>query len=130
VLHRRRVVLDTSVHIALGHGADSTHANAMRHDRQLTAERESLVRHAGILLEIGDGFASQNRRERGMQILRGIADDPSYSIVAIDDALLEDASALYCARADKEWGLTDCVTFCLMESLQLTEALTADAHFV
>lgn len=36
---------------------------------------------------------------------------------------------LYCKRPDKEWGLTDCVSFVVMQEQQITEALTTDAHF-
>ncbi len=37
--------------------------------------------------------------------------------------------SLYRARLDKDWGLTDCVTFVLMKQEGITEALTADVHF-
>jgi len=32
--------------------------------------------------------------------------------------------------SDKEWSLTDCISFVLMKQEGVTEALTADAHFV
>src|SRR5437899_12166806 len=32
-------------------------------------------------------------------------------------------------RSDKEWGLTDCISFALMKQEGIAEALTADAHF-
>jgi predicted nucleic acid-binding protein len=31
--------------------------------------------------------------------------------------------------ADKEWGLTDCISFVVMQEQGLTDALTADHHF-
>ena len=36
---------------------------------------------------------------------------------------------LYRARSDKDWGLTDCVSFALMKREGIREALTADVHF-
>ena len=42
---------------------------------------------------------------------------------------MEDESVTYQDRPDKEWGLTDCVSFVLMEREAITEALTADEHF-
>jgi predicted nucleic acid-binding protein len=30
---------------------------------------------------------------------------------------------------DKDWSLTDCVSFLVMRKRRLTEALTADRHF-
>jgi len=37
--------------------------------------------------------------------------------------------ALFQSRPDKEWGLTDCVSFVLMEREGVTQALAADVHF-
>jgi predicted nucleic acid-binding protein len=30
---------------------------------------------------------------------------------------------------DKEWGLTDCISFVIMQERMVTQALTADRHF-
>ena len=43
--------------------------------------------------------------------------------------LYQRAFALYCQRMDKEWGLTDCISFVVMRERGLTEALSADKHF-
>jgi predicted nucleic acid-binding protein len=52
-----------------------------------------------------------------------------YPVYPITEALLQQALALYRARPDKDWGLTDCASFVLMRQEGLTEALTADIHF-
>jgi predicted nucleic acid-binding protein len=36
---------------------------------------------------------------------------------------------LYQEREDKEWGLTDCISFVVMGDETLYEALTTDEHF-
>ena len=36
---------------------------------------------------------------------------------------------LYRHRKDKDWSLTDCISFAAMTDEGLTEALTADRHF-
>jgi predicted nucleic acid-binding protein len=36
---------------------------------------------------------------------------------------------LYRQRLDKEWGLSDCVSFIVMSDQHLTDALTTDGHF-
>lgn len=36
---------------------------------------------------------------------------------------------LYRTRDDKEWSLTDCISFVVMRREGLTEALTGDRHF-
>jgi len=36
---------------------------------------------------------------------------------------------LYASREDKEWSLTDCISFFVMQREAITEALTGDHHF-
>ena len=36
---------------------------------------------------------------------------------------------LYNARDDKDWSLTDCISFIVMKEHGITEALTGDRHF-
>ena len=54
---------------------------------------------------------------------------PGVKIVAPDQALLDRGLALYRARPDKDWSLTDCISFVVMEREKIAEALTADHHF-
>ena len=37
--------------------------------------------------------------------------------------------ALYAERPDKDWSLTDCISFVVMRTMDITEALTGDRHF-
>ena len=45
------------------------------------------------------------------------------------DAVFEAGLELYLNRPDKDWSLTDCISFVVMEQEGLTEALTGDLHF-
>jgi len=49
--------------------------------------------------------------------------------VAADGALFQDGVKLFAARPDKEWSLTDCMSFVVMTREGITEALTGDHHF-
>ena len=40
------------------------------------------------------------------------------------------ALALYQFRPDKTWGLTDCISFVVMQQQNLTDAVTGNRHFV
>jgi uncharacterized protein len=42
---------------------------------------------------------------------------------------MNNAAALFADRVDKEWSLTDCVSFELMRTRGLHDALSADGHF-
>src|ERR1035441_7148382 len=60
---------------------------------------------------------------------RHIQLSPAIRVVPASRALLEEAIALYAARPDKDWPLTDCVSFVVMRDEGITQALTGDQHF-
>ncbi len=43
--------------------------------------------------------------------------------------LVEAGLARFALRRDKDWGLTDCLSFVVMEREGINAALTADKHF-
>ena len=51
-------------------------------------------------------------------------------VVRLTPALFDRAFALYSSRQDKDWGLSDCVSFIVMRDEGVTDALTFDQHFV
>jgi len=54
---------------------------------------------------------------------------PGITIVPATRKLLEDGISLYRYRRDKDWPLTDCISFVLMEDEKIADALTGDKHF-
>ena len=126
---RRIVFLDTSYIVALMHAKDPHHERAKALDAGLLREKALSILHWGVLLEIADGFARADRRAKGYALLERLETEDRYHISPITDDNLDEALALYRARADKEWGLTDCITFVVMKQEGVTEALTADVHF-
>ena len=50
-------------------------------------------------------------------------------IVPGDDASFHTGLTLYFSRPDKDWSLTDCISFVIMQREGITEALTGDHHF-
>ena len=125
----RRVLLDTSFLIALENRSDPHHQRAKELDRELFDQAALLVLHWGILLEIGDGYARFSRRGKANDLFHRILNEERYQVVPLTQDLLDEAFANYLARSDKEWGLTDCVSFALMDEAGMAEALTADVHF-
>jgi len=55
--------------------------------------------------------------------------DEQIIIVEATEALYRRGLALYDARPDKEWSLTDCISFEVMTEEGLEAALTGDRHF-
>ena len=58
-----------------------------------------------------------------------ISHDPRIEVVPHRGDLSADAIRLFTARSDKNWSLTDCLSFVVMERKGIREALTADTHF-
>jgi predicted nucleic acid-binding protein len=61
--------------------------------------------------------------------LSALEADPNVEIVPLSEPLYARALQLYRERPDKDWGLTDCVSFIVMQDRGITEALTPDEHF-
>jgi predicted nucleic acid-binding protein len=125
----RLVLLDTSYILALENRDDPLHERAKQIDRDLTRAGGILLLHWAILLEIGDGYARVERREKGWRLMEKLRRETGYRIAPLTEPLLERAIALYSERHDKGWGLTDGVSFVLMKQEGVSEALTADVHF-
>ena len=82
-----------------------------------------------VLVEVGNALSAIDR-EAAVEFIQQCYSVENIHVVPVDTALLDRALALYEARADKTWGLTDCISFVVMEDLGLTDAVTADRHFV
>ena len=123
------VFLDTSYAIALAAASDQHHASAIAIAGDMEAAGTRLISTQAVLLEIGNALAKRRYRKAAVRLLAALDADPKVEIVPLTVELYKRAFALFQQRADKEWGLTDCVSFVLMQERGLTEALTADEHF-
>jgi hypothetical protein len=55
--------------------------------------------------------------------------DPHVTIIPMSNQFHEVGINLYTKRPDKDWSLTDCVSFLIMQKQNLKEAATTDHHF-
>jgi predicted nucleic acid-binding protein len=88
-----------------------------------------MVTTRAVLIEIGNALVRARYRESAVQLLAAIEADLDITVVALTDELFARAFRLFVSRPDKEWGMTDCVSFVVMTDRGLSEALTADEHF-
>ena len=68
-------------------------------------------------------------RQRFLNLIAALESDPDVVIVPADDGLFQRGVELYRQRPDKDWPLTDCVSFVVMQDQNIREALTGDVHF-
>ena len=123
------VFLDTSYAIALASPKDQYHTRAEALADELEQSRSRLVTTRAILLEIGGSLARQRFRSAAVELLDSLESDSTVEIIPLSESLYVRALRLYRERPDKEWSLTDCVSFIVMQDRGLTEALTTDNHF-
>jgi predicted nucleic acid-binding protein len=121
--------LDASFAIALSAPSDQHHARAVELAGLIESQSDRLITTHAVLLEIGNALARQRYRGQAIELLRAIHADPSVEVVPLSELLYNRAFELYQRRRDKDWGLTDCVSFELMTERGLQDALTADDHF-
>ncbi len=129
ILPGERLFLDTSFVVALAARADQHHSRAMELSQQIRAAGAHLVTTRAILLEVGNALSRLRYRSAAYRYLDSVEADPGHTILPLSDALWQTGLALYKSRHDKEWGLTDCVSFAAMAHDNISRALTADVHF-
>jgi predicted nucleic acid-binding protein len=123
------VFADASFWIALSSRRDQYHNSALLWARHLTARQDSVVTTEAVLWEWLNAMAHSTTRATAAEGYRRTHRDPQIDVVAFDSTLIEPAAALYQAREDKDWSLTDCLSFIVMTQRQIGEALTSDHHF-
>ena len=67
-------------------------------------------------------------RQRAAAKTREILQDPRIQVLPPSQALFLDGLALYEARLDKQYSLTDCISMHVMRREGLTDVLTNDHH--
>lgn len=120
------VFADTYYYAALLNPADAGHARALAFARTCV---RPVVTTAWILTELGDGLCNSANRHVFAKLLSMMRSDPTTMIVPAEQELMDRGVGLYLARPDKEWSLTDCISFVVMQDRNLSEALTGDHHF-
>ena len=127
---RIRIFLDASYAIALVRSGDQYHSQALTLSDRLEELSISMVTTRGVMLEIGNALSRQRFRQEAVTLLDYFESDPNMEIVPVSDPLYQRALRLFQDRPDKDWGLTDCVSFIVMQDYGLTSALTSDNHFI
>jgi hypothetical protein len=122
----RPVFADTHYFIALLDSRDAAHVKAVYFSR-LPGLR--FVTTDYVLLELADAFHKPALRTEFLILWELVHREPTFQIVSGNKSLLQRGVQYYRKRADKEWQLTDCISFLVMEGLGIKEALTGDRHF-
>ena len=124
-----KLFLDTSFAIALASKRDQYHAKALDLSRRIRETDDQLITTIPVIFEIGNSLAKQSFRPAAVSLVSSLHSDPRVTVVSLDQDLYHRAFTLFTDRKDKNWGLTDCVSFVVMEDNSIQNAPTADNHF-
>lgn len=126
----RGILLDTSFLIAQAAEDDQHHEIARLSWKGLAAAPPTLVATDYILCEVVASFQNRHDHEKAVTLGEFLRDSPEITFILVDRDLLEESWKFLVDRPDKEYSLTDCVSFVLMRHLGISTALTFDRHFV
>ena len=121
--------IDTSFTYAIINPNDQWHKKAVEWQQRIVSERLELLTTQFILTEIADGLSSLKFRRQAVSAIQILENSDFIEIIPATSELFRKGLNLYESRPDKSWGLTDCISFVVMNEKNLFDALTTDDHF-
>jgi len=123
----KRVFVDTSFIIAILNPKDQYNNIAQKLVQDLFQDHEVWISEA-VLFELGNAFAKTNR-EIVNRFISNLRRSSYVHVVWGNEVLFQKALALYSQDQDKNWSLTDCLSFIIMNENDLIIAYSSDHHF-
>lgn len=120
------IFVDTGYLFALLNRRDQLHQRAVAWQKALA---EPLVTTEYVLWELVNGLSDIRSRGKAHAALDDIRSTEEWSVIAASADLFERGIQLHYQRPDKEWSLTDCISFVAMRDRSIQRSLTADHHF-
>ncbi len=123
------VFADTFFWIALSNVQDQAHERAKSLARSTAPS--TLLTTEEVLTEYLNYFAGWGPmlREKAALNVQSILDNPSVRVIGQTSGSFQAGLALYRARPDKGYSLTDCISMETMRSEGIIDVLTNDLHF-
>jgi predicted nucleic acid-binding protein len=117
---------DAFYYLALLNKNDAAHVRAKAMSERLDSP---VLTTAWVLTEVGDAFRFPPQRQAFLDLVQDLEADPEVRILPATEDLFQRGIAFYRRRSDKEWSLTDCISFVAMQEHSILDALTGDRHF-
>lgn len=122
----KTVFADTSYYVALVNSSDQHHHAAYDYTKGF---RGASLTTAWVLTELGNFLSRAANRSLFLALLNDLREDEHVTILPPTEELFNRGVDLYAQRLDKDWSLTDCISFIVMEEHRLHDSLTVDHHF-
>lgn len=122
--------LDTAYLLALELKSDQNHEAATEHWQRVKLSLPSFVTTSYVFDEVVTYFNSRRLHAKAVQVGGNLLLSPSVRFVHVDEPLFEEGWAYFQRHQDKEYSLTDCISFVVMRKFGIQTAFTFDRHFV
>lgn len=120
---------DSSYLIALEAANDQSHQSALRHWASLDMASIELVVTSFIFDEIVTFLNSKGMHSKAVQLGNSLLRSSHIQFVQVEMSLLTESWSYLQQHRDKDYSLTDCISFVVMKQRDITTALTFDHHF-
>jgi predicted nucleic acid-binding protein len=87
------------------------------------------VTTAWVLTEVADGCSSVDRCGAFLELRELLRESSDAKIIPPSEELFERGVERFRQRPEKDWPLTDCISFAAMKEEGIIEVLTGDRHF-
>jgi len=124
------VFLDTGYVLALELSNDQNHRGAVRHWRSLRKKLPPLVTTSYVFDEVVTYFNSRGHHAKAVEVGNRFLTSPSVQFVQVDEKLFKEGWEYFQLHKDKDYSLTDCISFVVMKKLGIETAFAFDQHFV
>jgi len=110
--------------------SDENHYLAQNIYEKIIAEKMTIYTTYAILFEIGNYMSKLNKRETGFGWMKTILNNKAiFTLITSENKIFDSALELFDKYQDKEWSITDCISFVIMKKFKIQEVLTFDRHF-
>jgi predicted nucleic acid-binding protein len=124
------VFLDTGYVLALELSNDQNHRIVVKHWRSLRKRLPPLVTTSYVFDEVVTYFNSRGHHAKAVEVGSRLLTSPSVKFVQVDEKLFKEGWEYFQLHKDKDYSLTDCISFVVMKELGIDTAFAFDQHFV
>ncbi len=125
----KKVFIDTSYLLALELANDKFHKISIDHWQSIQPSLPELVTTSYIFDEVVTFFNNRGYHAKAISVGNLLLQSPTVRLIHINDQLFYDGWTFFMRHHDKNYSLTDCLSFIIMSKLRIKTALSFDAHF-
>ncbi|HEX2280090.1 MAG TPA: PIN domain-containing protein [Candidatus Tectomicrobia bacterium] len=121
--------MDTGYLLALEIANDQHHQAAVQHWQRIVTTLPPLVTTSYVFDEVVTFFNSRGHHAKAVQIGNDLLRSAYLQLIHVDERLFYEGWTYLQQHQDKDYSLTDCISFVVMQRLSISTAFAFDRHF-